>query len=266
MEIRFDGKTAVVFGGGRGIGKAISRELAKAGATVYLASHPMDNDEATADEFIAEGFKAVYAGVEVTDYDQVDAFIERALQETGRLDIGINNAGIGSLKGNFMDAKPEDVRRILDVNVMGVNNGIQAELKRMIPFGYGKIVSTSSFTGRRACASTAYSHYGTSKAAVLYLTQAAAYLAAPHNINVNSVCPGIVRTAMWEGGLTRISNEQGGRDREEIWQESLKKYIPMARGAQTVEDIAYAVLFLCSEYADHITGQGLYVDGGAAME
>jgi NAD(P)-dependent dehydrogenase (short-subunit alcohol dehydrogenase family) len=263
MDIRFDGKTAVVFGGSRGIGRAISIELAKGGATVYVASRQAQNAEKTCNEIVAMGLKAAFAAVEVSDFEQVDGFLARAEKETGRLDIVINNAGI-IYTAPFLDAKTENIKRLIDVNILGVNNGTQAAIKRMIPYGEGKIVNVSSFTGRRP-AGAGFPHYGMTKAAVLYLSETAAYTAAPHKINVNTVCPGIIRTDIWEEILDDLSAASGG-DREEIWKDCLAQYIPLARGDQKSEDIAYAALFLCSEFADHITGHAIYVDGGAAME
>ena len=213
------------------------------------------------------GYKSAYGVVEVTDYNQVDAFLEKAQSETGKLDIVVNNAGIVGCMP-FLDADNNEVHRLLNTNVMGANNGTQAALKRMIPLKGGKIVNISSFTGHRAVKNPGdggFPHYGMTKAAVLYMTQSAAYAGSKHNVNVNSVCPGIVRTDMWEEVLDSMV-AASGRDREVIWKECLENFIPLARADQKAEDIAYAVLFLSSTFADHITGQSLNVDGGASMD
>lgn len=133
----------------------------------------------------------------------------------------------------------------------------------MITNNSGKIVNISSFAGRRAL-QAGFAHYGITKAGGIYLTQAAAYAGAPYNVNVNSVCPGIIRSAMWEEILDSFENS--GLDRETSWKENLKAFIPLARGDQKAIDIAYTVAFLCSEYADHITGQAINVDGGASID
>ncbi len=262
MDITFPKKTAVVFGAGRGIGQAIATELAKGGATVYVA----DLLEEKAKEFChglkAAGLKAEPCVADVGNYESVDAVFLKAIKETGRLDIVINNAGIVGLN-SFLETSREEIRKLIDVNLMGVNNGCQAAMKHMIELGIeGKIVNISSFAGRHAL-KEGFAHYGMTKSAVIYTTQAAALAGAPYNINVNAVCPGIIRTPMWEKILDAY--EEGGKDREEAWKESLKTFIPLERGDQRPEDIAYAVLFLCSEYANHITGQSLNVDGGAAL-
>jgi len=224
MEIRLDGKTAVVFGGSRGIGRAIAWELARAGATVYIGNRQQKNAEKTRRELEEAGIRAAAGAVEVTDYAQVDAFLERAEKETGRLDIVVNNAGIVGT-GAFLETGQEEIRRLVEVNQLGVNNGCQAALKRMIPRREGKIVNTSSFAGRRAMRA-GFAHYGMTKAAVIYLTQAAAYAGGPYNVNVNCVCPGIIRTDMWETILDAMVGDSG-RDR------CIVKSAPYFRAAST---------------------------------
>lgn len=261
MNIDFSGQTAVIFGAGRGIGQAIATELAKAGAKVYVGDLILENAEQVKNELIDAGYQAEAVAVDVSNYAQVDAVLEQAEKETNRLDIVINNAGI-VLLSSFVDATPEEVDKIIKINLVGTNNGCQAAIKRMIPYNHGKIVNTASFAGRHAL-QAGFAHYGMTKSGVIYLTQAAAYAGADHNINVNSICPGIIRSAMWEKILD--SYEIAGQDREASWKESLKNFIPLSRGDQKPEDIAYTVMFLCSQYADHITGQAINVDGGASM-
>lgn len=257
MQVNFDGKTAVVFGGSRGIGNAIVKELGKAGATVYTCSQHEEYVNEAHSEFTGLGLKVVSGVVNTPEEDQVDGFIQKALKETGRLDMVVNNAGIVGMIP-FIDADSNELRRLLDVNVIGVNNGTRAALKHMIPFKAGKIVNISSCTGHRGV--PGFPHYGMTKAAVLYLTQCAAYSGAPHGINVNAVCPGIVRTPMWETILDERVKTMGP-DRDKIFNERVAAACPLGR-PQSVEDIAYAVAFLCSKYADQMTGQALNVDGG----
>lgn len=262
MKLSFDGKTAVVFGASRGIGASIAEEIARAGAKVYLSSRSESGCSATRDKLRAEGFAAESMVADVSNYEAVDSVLVKAIEDTGRLDIVVNNAGIVGLN-SFLDTSEEEVRKLVDINILGVNNGCQAALKHMIELGIsGKIVNNASFAGRHALPQ-GFGHYGMTKAAVIYLTQAAAYAGAAYNINVNAVCPGIIRTPMWEEILDNYV--ASGLDRETSWKDSLKTFIPLERGDQKAEDIAYAVMFLCSEYADHITGQSLNVDGGASM-
>ena len=262
MNINLNGQTAVVYGAGRGIGEAIASELAKAGAKVYIADLIKENCDHVVEVLKEAGYESVAVACDVSKFDQVDAVMEQAEKETGRLDIVINNAGIVAL-GSFLDTTQEEISKLINVNLLGTSNGLQAAVRRMQKYNHGKIVSTASFAGRHAM-KEGFAYYGMTKAAIIYLTQAAAYAGADYNINVNSICPGIIRSAMWEKILD--SYEDAGEDRETSWKESLKHFIPLERGDQKAEDIAYAVVFLCSEYADHITGQALNVDGGASMD
>ncbi len=262
MKIDFSNKTAVVFGAGRGIGEAIAQEIASAGAKVYVADLVEENCNGVRDKLRAAGYEAESCVADVSSYESVDAVITKAVKETGHVDIVINNAGIVGLK-SFLDTETDEINRLIAVNQMGVNNGCQSALKHMIELGIsGKIVNIASFAGRHAL-KQGFAHYGMTKAATIYLTQAAAFTGAPYNINVNAVCPGIIRTPMWESILDNYA--EAGMDRETSWKDSLKTFIPLERGDQKEQDIAYAVAFLCSEYADHITGQAINVDGGAAM-
>lgn len=262
MNIDLTGQTAVVYGAGRGIGEAIATQLAESGATVYIADLIKQNCQAVSDKLNGKGYTAVAVECDVSKFEDVDAVMEKAEKETGRLDIVINNAGIVTL-GSFLETTQDEIKKLINVNLMGASNGLQAAVKRMKKYNHGKIVSTASFAGRHAM-KEGFAYYGMTKAAIIYLTQAAAYAGADYNINVNSICPGIIRTPMWEKILD--SYVEAGQDRETSWKESLKHFIPLDRGDQKPEDIAYAVLFLCSKYADHITGQALNIDGGASMD
>ena len=245
MEIDLSGQTAVVFGSGKGIGAVVSEQLAQAGAMVYLASRTEANCIKVMEKITENGGKASAAACDVSDIEQVNEVLQKAEEETGRLDIVINNAGIDCVTP-FVECSQEEIMRVIMTNQMGVNNGLQCALRRMKKYGHG------------------FGHYGMTKAAVNYLTQTAAFAGADYNINVNAVGPGIVKTKMWEDILD--TDEADGKNREQTWEEYQKKYIPLARGAQSHEDIGYMMLFLCSKYADSITGQVIYVDGGASTD
>ena len=264
MEIDLSGQTAVVFGSGKGIGAVVSEQLAQAGAMVYLASRTEANCIKVMEKITENGGKASAAACDVSDIEQVNEVLQKAQEETGRLDIVINNAGIDCVTP-FVECSQEEIMRVIMTNQMGVNNGLQCALRRMKKYGHGKIVTTTSFAGRRDLPhGNGFGHYGMTKAAVNYLTQTAAFAGADYNINVNAVGPGIVKTKMWEDILD--TDEADGKNREQTWEEYQKKYIPLARGAQSHEDIGYMMLFLCSKYADSITGQVIYVDGGASTD
>ena len=142
MEIRFDNQTVVVYGAGRGIGEAIVRAFAKNGANVYIADIIYENTKNLRDSVRAQGFKAEACECDVTKIDQVDAVMAKAEEETGRLDVVINNAGIVSL-ASFLDADQDDIMSLIKVNQMGANNGCQCALKRMKKYNHGKVVNTA---------------------------------------------------------------------------------------------------------------------------
>ena len=163
MKTDFIGQTAVVFGGSRGIGKAIAKELVEAGAYVYIASHNEANAQATKTELVKAGYQATAAAVDVVDYNQVEDFLKLAKTRIGRLDIIINNAVIVGTTP-FLDASQDEIKRLLAVDLMGVNNGCQAGIKLMEGQNGGKIVNISSFAGHRAMRA-GFAHYGMTKSA-----------------------------------------------------------------------------------------------------
>lgn len=256
MEMRFDGKLALVTGGGRGLGSTIALALAQAGADVFIVDILENEARLACEKIRAMGRSAEYMTLDVSDSAQV----ERLANAIPKLDIMVHSAGI-VLNSPLIDAAQADIKRLFDVNILGSNNIVQMTLKKMIPRKSGKIVLISSVGGKIPSADQA--HYRMSKAAVIMLAQSAAHTAAPHNINVNAVCPGIIRTPMWEKILDERS-AQSGKPREEIWDGFIKGLVPLGR-AQSEQDIANAVAFLCSDLAQNITGQALNVCGGRCM-
>lgn len=253
MEIRFDGKMALVTGGGQGLGKACAMMLAENGADVFVTDVVEANARQTCEEIRALGRKSEYALMDVSSAEQV----EKVFDLPERVDIVVHAAGI-SMNETLLDADPKRVEKLLMVNILGSSNVAQSSLRRMIPQNSGKLVFFSSIAGRQSAASMP--HYRASKSAVLNLMMCTAQTAAPHNINVNAVCPGIIRTQMWEDIMTARA-EQTGRDREDVWKEWAHGKIPLGR-PQEPKDIANGVAFLCSDMASEITGQFLTICGG----
>jgi NAD(P)-dependent dehydrogenase (short-subunit alcohol dehydrogenase family) len=162
----------------------------------------------------------------------------------------------------WLDAPQDKVQRLVNVNVMGTSNVIQETLRKMIPCEQGKFLILASIGGK--IAERTIPHYRMSKAAVLSMTMTAAKEAAEHNINVNAICPGIIRTDMWEKQLLPDRAERMGLEKEDAW-DRITGGIPLKR-PQTPEDVANAAAFLCSDFAANITGQALNVDGGMCMQ
>lgn len=258
MAGQFAGKVAVVTGAGSGIGRASALALAREGARVVVADRAPEGGEETVRQIANAGGEALFARVDVTQAGEVDALIARAVETYGRLDYAHNNAGIEGAWGTPVQAYPQDVwERVFAVNVTGVFLCMKAEIPKMLAQGRGVIVNTASLSALGgqpgACA------YGASKHAVLGLTKGAALEYAQQGIRVNAICPTFTRTPMVEGALAAapVPVEQA--------EAQLAAYQPMGR-LGTVEEVAAAVVWLCSDAASFITGHALPIDGGVRAQ
>ncbi len=257
MDIRFTGKTAVVTGGARGLGKQIAVQFAQCGANVWIGDMDENSAIATVKEIQSMGVIAGYTLTDVSKMDQVGKLMEDASVATnGKIDILVHAAAI-IIPGPLLDAAQEKIERILDVNILGTCNVLKTGLEKMIPNKTGRIVLVSSVAGRRGF--KVQGHYNATKAAGINFAQSCAIEGGPHGINVNTVCPGIIRTQMWDQILSEAEKRKGISQKEE-W-EGYMKDIPQGR-AQTPEEIANVTLFLCSDLASAVNGQAINVDGG----
>lgn len=193
----FDGAVAVVTGGASGIGRALAEKLVKRGAEVVLADLQIELAKKVASDIRAAGGKAQTVEVDVSDYSAVEALVQSTVERTGRLDYMFNNAGI-VVAGEVRDYGIEDWDRVIDVNLRGVTNGIQAAYQVMLKQGFGHIVNTASVAGLWP-----FTHivgYTATKHAVVGLSKSLRAEAAPAGIRVSVVCPGLIRTPIWNGG------------------------------------------------------------------
>ena len=247
--MNFSGKTAVVTGGSRGIGRAVCLELAKGGANVvlcYAGNESAANDTVAACE--ALGAKALAVRCNVADAGEVKALVDTAVKTFGRVDILVNNAGI-TRDGLLMTMKEEDFDAVVATNLRGTFLAMRAVARPMMRQRYGRIVNISSVVGLRGNAGQV--NYAASKAGVVGLTKSLAKELAARNITVNAVAPGFIETDMTAA-------------MPEAAKTATLASIPMQRlGA--AEDVARAVAFLASEEAAYITGQVLAIDGGMSM-
>ena len=245
----FAGKTAVVTGGSRGIGRAVCLELAKGGANVVLCY--AGNESAAAETVSAceaLGAKALSVKCDVADSAQVKKLMDEAIKAFGRIDILVNNAGI-TRDGLLMMMKEEDFDAVLSANLKGTFLCMKAVSRSMMKQRYGLIVNLSSVVGLRGNAGQV--NYAASKAGVIGMTKSLAKELASRGVTVNAVAPGFIDTDMTAA-------------MPEAAKTATLASIPMQRlGAP--EDIAKAVAFLSSDDAAYITGQVLAVDGGMAM-
>ncbi len=256
-----EGRSIIVTGSGRGIGRSIAAGLAEAGARVVIADIDRAIAEATAAEIRASGAQAIGLAVNVTDRAATRALIARTVAEYGRLDAMFNNAGIAQVKP-FNDITEDDWRRVMDVNAMGVLIGIQEASRQFIAQGGGgKIVNTASIAGKQGYEPLA--HYSASKFAVVALTQAAARAFGTHRINVNAICPGVVATDMWKL-IDREFKDEGLTQRDNEAFEGFSADILLGRPSQP-DDLVGVSIFLASAGSDYMTGQSLLVDGGMVL-
>jgi 3-oxoacyl-[acyl-carrier protein] reductase len=239
-------QVAIVTGSARGIGKAIARRLAAEGARLLIADINGDAAGAAAAEFQQMGYAAGSVAVDVTDQEQARRMAQTACDRFGRLDVLVNNAGVG-LNRPFLQTTLEEFERTVRVNLTGTFLCSQAAALAMCSRGGGRIVNIASISGQRGAQNR--SAYGASKAGVIQLTKVMALELAPHGIRVNAVAPGPVATDM-----TNVTHTAEIR-------RTYHSRIPLRRYAQCHE-IAAAVAFLVSCDAAFITGHTLNVDGG----
>lgn len=252
--MKLDGKTALVAGGGRGIGRAVALALAREGAQVAIADILKDNAEAVRDEIQQMGQKALALRVDLTKRAEVENSVQEAISRFGSLDILVNSAGWDRLEP-FIESNEETWEKILAVNFKSVLHTTKAVLPHMISRGRGKIINIGSDAGR--VGSTWEAVYAGAKGAVIAFSKTIAREVARHKINVNVVCPGLTDTPLLEAIQSRSAET-----RRLI--EAITKATPFRRVAQP-EEIAEAVLFFASPGADFITGQTLSVSGGLTM-
>ena len=247
--MNFSGKTAIVTGGSRGIGRAVCLELAKGGANVvlcYAGNESAANDAVAACE--ALGAKALAVRCDVADAGEVKALVDTAVKAFGRVDILVNNAGI-TRDGRLLTMREKDFDAVVATNLRGTFLCMKAVARPMMRQRYGRIVNLSSVVGLRGNAGQV--NYAASKAGVVGMTKSLAKELASRNVTVNAVAPGFIETDM-----TAAMPESA--------KTATLAAIPMQRlGA--AEDVARAVAFLVSDEAAYITGQVLAIDGGMSM-
>ncbi|MEO8957250.1 MAG: 3-oxoacyl-[acyl-carrier-protein] reductase [Ktedonobacteraceae bacterium] len=245
MRKRLEGKTAIVTGGGRGIGSAIARELGETGANVIVNySTSASSAEELAEEIRTLGPKALAIKADVTDIEQVRNMVNRVMETFGQIDILVNNAGITRDK-TLRNMSRENWDEVMHVNLGSVFNCTRLVLPHMLERKSGKIVNISSFVA--LAGNVGQANYAATKAGILGFTKSVALEVARHGITVNAVCPGFTETDM----LWQVP--------ENIRQRILEK-IPMARFG-TAEEIAACVRYIVTE-GDYMTAQAISINGG----
>jgi len=251
MSIDLQGRVAIVTGGSRGIGRAIALAYAEAGAKVVVASRKQEGVEAVAGEITAHGGTALAVAAHVGQEEAVASIVDRALGEFGGIDVLVNNAGTNPHFGPLLSATPAQWDKILEVNLRSAFLLTQRVVPHLQARGGGKIINMASVAGLHP--SLGMGIYGISKAGLIMLTRVLARELGPHNIQVNALAPGVIKTrlssALWESAELA---------------DTLTRSTPLGRLGE-VEDVVGAALFLASSLSDYITGETLVVDGGMSL-
>jgi 3-hydroxybutyrate dehydrogenase len=252
-------RVAVVTGGGRGIGRAVALDLARAGAAVAVAARTQADVDAVAAEVRGLGGRAAAVRADVSRVEDVRALFAQARAELGPVDILVSGAGIAP-SSTLVKTTDETWHQVLETNLSGPFYCLREALPDMAARGWGRVVNVASIAAR---AGAPYiSAYAASKHGLLGLTRCAALEVATKGVTVNAVCPGYVDTPMVDQGIQRIV-EKTGID-PAVARRHLEEMSPQKR-MYTVEEVSALVLFLCGEAARGINGQALTIDGGSVM-
>jgi NAD(P)-dependent dehydrogenase (short-subunit alcohol dehydrogenase family) len=249
MNLSFENKIALVTGAGSGMGLATAKAFAEAGAAVVLADVHEQAIRSAAEELVGGGHRALAVRCNVADEAEVAAMVAQTVSTFGRLDAAFNNAGVMPPAVETADASGEDFDRVTAINLRGVWNCMKYELRQMREQGSGAIVNCSSIGGLIGNPGRAIYH--ASKHGVIGLTKSAALEYAARGIRINAVCPGTIETPMDADMLAK----------ESVTTEDFQRDLPIGRLGRP-EEIAAAVLWLCSDGASFVIGHALAVDGG----
>src|SRR3984893_10062684 len=253
MNLSFENKVALVTGAASGLGLATARAFAESGASVVLADWHEEAAQSAAKELANKGHKTLAVACDVSDDAQVEAMVKETVATFGQLDAAFNNAGVQNVLVETADTTRQDYDRVMDINLRGVWSCMKFELQQMRKQGSGAVVNCSSLGGLVGGAERGIYH--ASKHGVLGFTKSAALEYAARGIRINAICPGLIWTPMAD---EMVAAGQG---------EALKALlgvVPMGRYGRP-EEIADAVLWLCSSSASYVTGQSISVDGGFIM-
>ena len=249
MSFSLQGKVAIVTGGGRGIGKEISRRFVEAGAKVVIASRKMENLERTAAEFADLPGEVLPFRCHVGKKEQIEATVAAAEERFGTVDIMVNNGATNLEQGPALDVTDEAVMKMVEINVLSSVRFLRLVVPKMIEKGGGSIINIASIAGLRPQLEGLL--YSLTKSGLIMMTRSWAYEWGKHNVRVNAICPGLVRTDFssffWKSG-------EGG--------ERIPPNQPIRRLGET-RDIGGIALYLASDESTWVSGQTWVIDGGA---
>ena len=257
---RFKDQVVVVTGASRGLGRGVALRFAQEGANVVVSSNEESVHEVAA-ELEGLGVQALAVVCDVTQKAQVESLYARTMEQFGRVDVSVQNAGVITI------AKVEDLTEaewdlVLDVNTKGVFLCCQVAARHMVQQGQGRLINTASGQARDGFIYTP--HYAASKMGVVGITQSLAKELATRGVTVNAICPGIIATDMWQYNDEHWGRLLGSQGQGQLMQAWATEKIPMQR-VGTPEEVAGLVTFLASGDAAYITGQTINIDGGLIM-
>lgn len=242
----------IITGAGSGIGKACALHFAKYGAAVVVSDINLESAQKVANQIVTNGGKSLPIKVNVAKFDEVKNLIKKTVAKFGKLDVIVNNAGIGPNLLKTHEATLKDWDRVIAVNQTGVFYGMKLALEQFLKQGHGNIVNIASLAGLKASPNNI--SYSASKFAVVGMTKSAAMEYATKNIRINAVCPGYTKSAL----LDQLLGAKPEMDA------ILKSVIPMKRYGKA-DEIAEAVVWLASDSTKFITGQTITLDGGTSL-
>lgn len=246
-------KVVVVTGAGSGIGKATAKLFGDHGAQVVVSDIAFDSAQSVADEILLNDGKAAAHKTDVTQFNEVEALLQKTIEDYGQLNVMVNNAGIGGKnQAKTADHTHEDWHNVIAVNQTGVFYCMKSALGHMQKQGYGNIVNVASLAGLKASGNNL--SYAASKFAVVGMTKSAALEYGRKNIRINAVCPGYTESALLNQ-LLSVSADMGDK---------LKRFIPMGRFGRA-DEIAEAICWLASDSSKFVTGQTITLDGGNSL-
>ena len=251
--MKLEDKVVIITGAGSGIGAATARLFGTHGATVVVSDINLESAKKIVDEIKKAGGNASAIKTDVTKFEEVESLITDTVKECGRLDVMVNNAGIGGKQQlKTADHSHDDWHNVIAVNQTGVFYCMKVALKQMLAQGQGTMVNVASLAGLKASGNNL--SYSASKFAVVGMTKSAALEYGRKNIRINAVCPGYTHSALLDQ-LLSVSPDMGRK---------LKRFIPMGRFGEANE-IAEAICWLASENSKFITGQTITLDGGTSL-